>query len=120
MSEEVVADFDALIDGDEAVEDRVVADLDVFSDKAIGADVGAFGDACGAGDDGGFMDAGGVFWGVVEEFDGMGEGEVGVAGAEGGEWGEVGGAIDRGLVVYEDGGSLGGFEKRDVAFVGDE
>ncbi len=84
VGEEVVADFGALVDGDEAVEDGVVADLDVFVDEAVGADVGAFGDAGGAGDDGGFVDAGGVARGVVEEFDGVGEGEVGVAGAEGG------------------------------------
>ena len=121
MGEEIVADFGALVDGDEAVEDGVVADLDVFIDEAVGADVGAFGDAGGAGDDGGFVHAGGVFWGVVEEFDGVGEGEVGVVGAEGGERGEVFSAVgDGSFFVDEDGGGLGGFEERDVAFVGDE
>ena len=121
VGEEVVADFGALVDGDETVEDGVVADLDVFVDEAVGADVGAFGDAGGAGDDSGIVDAGGVARGVVEKFDGVGECEVGVGGAKGGERREAGGAIvDGSFFVDEDGGGLGGFEERDVAFVGDE
>ena len=55
-----------------------MADLDIFVDEAVGADVGAFGDARGASDDGGFVYTGSVFRGVVEEFDGVGEGEVGI------------------------------------------
>ncbi len=83
VGEEVVADFGATVDGDEAVEDGVVADFYMLVDKAVGADVGAFGYAGGAGDDGGFVDAGDVAGGFVEEFDGFGEGQVGVGGAEG-------------------------------------
>ena len=44
----------------------------------VGADVG------GGGDDGGGVDAGRVGGGLVEEFDGEGEGEVGILDAEGG------------------------------------
>ena len=50
VREEIVADFGAVVDGYEAVEDGILAELGFFVDEAVGADVGALGDSGGSGD----------------------------------------------------------------------
>ena len=96
------------------------ADGDVVGDVAVGADVGAFGDFCGGRDDGGGMDAGGVGGRLVEKFESLSEGQVGIGSAEDGERGERGIAIEGDVGLEEDGGGLGGAEERGVAAIGEE
>ena len=88
--------------------DRVVADDDVRADVGFGAD------RRGGRDDGGGMDSGGVGWGLVEEFEGAGEGQIGIGDAQG-----CGGDITEGG-FDQDGGGLGGAGQRRVLGVGDE
>src|SRR5580658_2072134 len=80
MSEEVVADAGALVDGDEAVQDGVTTYLYAFFYDAIGADVGAYADLGRLGDERGGMETGFVLGSLIEKLDGVGEGEVGICG----------------------------------------
>ena len=81
VGEEIVADFGALVDGYETVQDCVLAYFDIFVDEAVGADVGALGDSGGPCDDCCRVDAWFVLGWLVEEFEGLGKGQVGVGGA---------------------------------------
>src|SRR5579859_4077330 len=81
MREEIVADVHAAINGDGTVEYGVFADDDIFVHETVGADVCVGADFCGSGDDGGGMNARRVLWWLVEEFEGAGEGEVGIVAA---------------------------------------
>src|SRR5216684_391096 len=107
VGEEIVADSDSTIDGDKAVQHGVGADGDAFVNEAVRADVGVGGDARGFGDDRGGVDGGSVYGRLVEEFDGAREIEIGIGGAERGEWGETGSAFDADVVFDENGGGLG-------------
>src|SRR5271154_1617311 len=85
VGEEMVADFCAVIDGNEAVQNGCRANFHLFIDKAVRADVRAFGDTRGGGDYGGGMDAGVVVRGMMKEFEGFGETEEWIGGEQGGE-----------------------------------
>jgi hypothetical protein len=84
VGEEIVADFGALIDGYETVQDCVLAHFYILVDEAVGTDVGALGDSGGSCDYCRWVDAGFVLGWLVEEFQGLGEGKIGIGGAEGG------------------------------------
>ena len=120
VSEEVVADLRAAIDGNRAVEDGVFADDDVFIHETMRTDVSVCADYCVRGDYGRRVDAGRIRGWFVEEFDSFGEGEIGIAAADEGEKRLAGVASDGDIVVHEDGGCAGGFEERRVTFVGEE
>src|SRR5260221_8078332 len=106
VGEEIVADSDSTIDGNKAVQHGVSADGDAFVNEAVRANVGVGADARGFGDDRGGVNAGGVGGRLVEEFDGAGEIEIGIGGAERSEWGETGSAFDADIAFDEDGGGL--------------
>ena len=120
VREEVVADAGALINGDMAVEDGVAADVGVFFDDAIGADVRASANFGRFGDESGGMEAGLITRSLIEKFDGVSKGEVGVRSAQSGEFGHAGVAFDADAVLDEDGGGARGFEKREVAAIGEK
>ena len=82
VGEEVIAGAGVGVEDDVGEDGGVVADGDVVSDDGIGSDVGVGPDVGGGGDGGGGVDARWVGWGLVEELDGEGEGEVGVFDAE--------------------------------------
>jgi len=82
MGKEVVADFGATINGNEAVEDGEAADFDVAVDEAVGADVDAVADFRGGGDDGCGMDSGNDGRCRMEKLDGSREIEIGIGGAQ--------------------------------------
>ena len=85
MGKEVVADFRAAINGNEAVEDGEAADFDVVVNEAVGADVGAVTDFRRGGDDGGGMDSGNDRRCGMEQLDGAREIEIGIRGAQRGD-----------------------------------
>jgi len=120
VSEEAVADFCAAVNRDETVQDGVAANLHVFVDVAIRADVGAFADVRGLGDDGGGVDAGCVAGGLIEEFNGVSESQIGICGAKRGEGRGVRGALDGDTLFDEHGRGARGFQKREVTAVGQE
>ena len=92
----------------------MVADDDVIADDDVGADVGFGADLRGGSDDGSGMDSGRVGWGLVEELEGAGEGEVWIPDAEGCGGDGAEGGFD------QDGGGLCGAGQRGVLGVGDE
>ena len=114
VGEEVAADVGVGIDDDVRQQRGVLAEDDVVADDSVCADVGAGADLRGGCDDGGGMDSGRVRGRLVEQFQGVGEGEVGVGDAEGGG----GDLFERRL--DQDGSGLRGAGERGVFGVGDE
>ena len=102
VSEEVFADFHSRIDHHVRQEDGVRADFDILSDDDEGTDMGIRADAHGFVDDGCWMHARRIVRRLVEEFESLGEGEVGIFRAE------HGGGDDGEVLADDDGGSLGG------------
>ena len=114
MGEEAVADRDIGIEDDVGEDHGVVANSNVIGDDSVGANVGV-GAYFGGGSNGGCgVDSGRVGGRTVEDFDGAGEGEVGVGQAErgGGDLGES--------AFYKDGSGLSGVREFCVARVRDE
>jgi hypothetical protein len=83
VGEEMAADLGVGIDDDMRQKRGVVADDDVVADDNVSADVGFWADLRGGSDDGSGMDSGGVGRGLVEEFEGAGEGQIGITDAQG-------------------------------------
>src|SRR5690242_6387203 len=94
MCEEIVADARALIDGNEAMENRVAADVCIFANEAVRPDMSASADCGGFRDESGRMETRLVAGRLVKEFDGVGEGEVRVGSTQGSEPGQAGVAFD--------------------------
>lgn len=120
VGEEIITDAGTLINRDVAVENSVAANVGVFFDDAVGADMGASADFRRFGDERCRMKAGFVARGLIEEFDGVREGEIGVGGAQSGELGHAGVALDMYAVLNQDGGGAGGLEKREVAAISEK
>jgi len=114
VSEEVAADLCVGIDHCVGQKSCMISNDCVVADDDVGADVGFGADLRGGSDDGGGMDSWGVGWGLVEEFEGVGEGEVGIPDAEGCCGNGAEGGFD------QHGGGLGGAGKRRVPGIGDE
>jgi hypothetical protein len=109
VGEEIVADFGALIDGYETVENCVLTYFYIFVDEAVGAYVGALGDSGGSCDYRRWVNARFVLGWLVEEFEGLGEGKIGIGGAEGGQVGEIWVAVQWRAFFNQDCGGSGGF-----------
>lgn len=114
MSEEMMSDGDAWVQDDVGQDDGVVANGGVFRDHDVRANVGIAANFGGGVDLGPRMDSGRVRGRLVEELDGLCEGEIGIGDAECGE-------IDLGKVrSYEDGAGMGFFSFGGVFGIGDE
>src|SRR5262245_8007244 len=85
MGEEVIADLNTAIERDETVKHSVRSELDILVHKPIRADVRVRADVGRFRDYGGRMNPGDVCGWLVEEFNGTGEGQIGVAGAQSGQ-----------------------------------
>ncbi len=114
VGEEIVADADVGVDDDVGEQGGVVADDDSRADDDVGSDVGIAADLCGGVDDGRGVDSGSVGGEFVEDLNGLGESEVGIAGPQGG-----GGDV-RKVVLDQYRGSLGGTGVGGVFQVGDK
>src|SRR4029077_7981420 len=82
VGKEVVADFGAAINRDETVQHGVAANLGLFVDEAVGADVRAVSDPRGPRNNRGGMNARLIARRLIEKFDGVSEGKVGVRRAQ--------------------------------------
>jgi len=116
----VIADFRAAVDGDKTVENGVIADRDILVDKTIRSDVCTASNARGFCNDCGGMNAGGVGRRLIKKFDGVREGEIGIAGTQCGERGKAGCAFNANTLLDKDGGGAGGMEQRKIAAIGEE
>lgn len=120
VGEEIIADARALVNGDKAVKHGVAADMGVCFNNAIGAYVSASADFGRLGDECGGVEAGLIPRSLIEKFDGVSEGEVRIGGAQGGKRGHACIALDADAFLDEHCGGAGGFEKREVAPIGEE
>ena len=120
VREKIIADAGALVDGDEAVQNGVAADLGIFFHDAIGADVRACADLGGFGDEGRWVESRLVARSLVEEFDGVGESEVGIGGAQRGKPRQAGVALDVDPVLNKHRRGTRGLEEWEVASVGEK
>src|SRR5579859_736776 len=120
MCEEIIADARALIDGNEAVENRVAADVGIFANKAVRPDVSAGADCGGFRDERCRMETRLVARRLVKEFDGVSEGEVRIGSTQGSEPGQAGVAFDVDAFFEKNCRGACGFQERKVAPVGEK
>ena len=114
VGEEVAADLCMRVDDGVGQQRGVVSNDRMVADDDVGADVGFGADRRGGSDDGGGVDSGRVGWGFVEEFEGAGEGQIGITDAQGRGGDRAEGGFD------QDGGGLRGAGERRVLGIGDE
>jgi len=91
VGEKVISDFSSLVNNNVGEQHGIFSDFDVFVDEHVGADVRIRADFRGGVNDRSCMHSWGVFGGVVKKFDGAGEGEIRIFGAQHGrrDGGEV-------------------------------
>ena len=101
VSEEIVTDTGAAVDGDEAVQHGVYADFGFFVDETIGANMRTRADASGFGDDCSWMNTRLVARWLIEELDSVCESEIGIRRAQGSNGREIRLALERDAVFNE-------------------
>src|SRR5215467_91862 len=118
VCDEVVTDFGPTIDGNEAVQHSVVANLSLFVNIAIRTDMRAFANCRRLCDNGGRMYARGVLRRLIEKFESVRESKVRVGGAQSGKGRLRRVAFDGDIFLDEYSGCARSLQERKVFAVG--
>lgn len=120
VGKKIISNAGALVNGDEAMQNGVAADVGVFFHDAVGADVRACAYFGGFGDEGRRVESWRVARRLVEEFDGVCKGEVGIGSAQSGKPRQAGVALDAYPVLNKHRRGTRGLEEWEVAPVGEK